>query len=131
MSERYVLCVDDEPLLLDGLERTLRESFEVVTETRPLTALTLLERKELDFVAIVSDMRMPLMDGAKFLSCAAQIAPDAARLLLSGDGDLNLALATVSAARIARILRKPCAPSELLAALEAAVAEHRPQRSGK
>jgi CheY-like chemotaxis protein len=67
-AERYVLCVDDEPLLLEGLERTLRESFEVITETKPLAALALLEKREHDFVAIVSDMRMPLMDGAKFLA---------------------------------------------------------------
>jgi len=109
--ERYVLCVDDEPLLLEGLERTLRESFEVVTETKPLAALALLERKERDFVAIISDMRMPLMDGAKFLACAAEIAPNSTRLLLTGHAELNAAIAAVNTGRVFRFLCKPCAPT--------------------
>ena len=124
MRERYVLCVDDEPLLLEGLERTLRESFEVVTETKPLAALALLERKERDFVAIVSDMRMPLMDGAKFLACAAEIAPNSTRVLLTGHAELNAAIAAVNTGRIFRFLCKPCAPNELLTALEAAAEQH-------
>jgi response regulator RpfG family c-di-GMP phosphodiesterase len=123
-KERYVLCVDDEPLLLEGLERTLRESFEVVTETKPLAALALLERKEHDFVAIVSDMRMPLMDGAKFLACAAEIAPNSTRLLLTGHAELNAAIAAVNTGRVFRFLCKPCAPTELLSALEAAAEQH-------
>jgi len=124
MRERYVLCVDDEPLLLEGLERTLRESFEVVTETKPLAALALLERKEREFVAIVSDMRMPLMDGAKFLACAAEIAPNSTRMLLTGHAELNAAIAAVNTGRIFRFLCKPCAPNELLTALEAAAEQH-------
>ena len=113
-SERYIPCVDDEPLLLEGLERTLGQSFEVVTETKPLAALALLERHEHDFVAIISDMRMPLMDGAKFLSCAAEIAPDSVRLLLTGHAELSAAIAAVNTGRIFRFLCKPCAPPELL-----------------
>jgi DNA-binding NarL/FixJ family response regulator len=123
-GERYVLCVDDEPLLLEGLGRTLRESFEVITETKPLAALALLERKEHDFVAIVSDMRMPLMDGAKFLSCAAEIAPNSTRILLTGHAELNAAIAAVNTGRVFRFLCKPCPPNELLAALEAAAEQH-------
>jgi len=124
-SERYVLCVDDEPLLLEGLERTLGQSFEVVTETKPLAALALLERREREFVAIISDMRMPLMDGAKFLSCAAEIAPDSVRILLTGHAELSAAIAAVNTGRIFRFLSKPCAPSELLGAVEAAAEQHR------
>lgn len=124
-TERYVLCVDDEPLLLEGLERTLGQSFEIVTETKPLAALGLLERHERDFVAIISDMRMPLMDGAKFLSCAAEIAPDSSRILLTGHAELSAAIAAVNTGRIFRFLTKPCAPTELLGAVEAAAEQHR------
>ena len=122
--ERYVLCVDDEPMLLEGLERTLRESFEVVTETKPLAALAILEKRERDFVAIVSDMRMPLMDGAKFLACAAELAPNSTRVLLTGHAELNAAIAAVNTGRIFRFLCKPCPPNELMTALEAAAEQH-------
>ena len=125
MSEPgYVLCVDDEPLVLEGLERTLRQTFQVVTETKPLAALALLERNEQDFVAIISDMRMPLMDGAKFLACAAEIAPNSTRVLLTGHAELNAAIAAVNTGRIFRFLCKPCAPNELLSAVQAAADQH-------
>ena len=125
MSEPgYVLCVDDEPLVLEGLERTLRQTFQVVTETKPLAALALLERNEQKFVAIISDMRMPLMDGAKFLACAAEIAPNSTRVLLTGHAELNAAIAAVNTGRIFRFLCKPCAPNELLSAVQAAADQH-------
>lgn len=124
MSQRHVLCVDDEPLVLEGLERTLRQSFEVVTETKPLAALALLEKRETDFVAVISDMRMPLMDGAKFLSCAAEIVPNSTRVLLTGHAELNAAIAAVNTGRIFRFLCKPCAPNDLLSAVEAAAEQH-------
>jgi response regulator RpfG family c-di-GMP phosphodiesterase len=124
MSQRHILCVDDEPLVLEGLERTLRQSFEVMTETKPLAALALLEKREHDFVAVVSDMRMPLMDGAKFLSCAAEIAPNSTRVLLTGHAELNAAIAAVNTGRIFRFLCKPCAPNDLLSAVEAAAEQH-------
>ena len=124
MSQRHVLCVDDEPLVLEGLERTLRQNFEVVTETKPLAALALLEKRELDFVAVISDMRMPLMDGAKFLACAAEIVPNSTRVLLTGHAELNAAIAAVNTGRIFRFLCKPCAPNDLLSAVEAAAEQH-------
>ena len=124
MSQRHVLCVDDEPLVLEGLERTLRQNFEVTTETKPLAALALLEKRELDFVAVISDMRMPLMDGAKFLSCAAEIVPNSTRVLLTGHAELNAAIAAVNTGRIFRFLCKPCAPNDLLSAVEAAAEQH-------
>jgi DNA-binding NarL/FixJ family response regulator len=122
---RPLLCVDDEPLILEGLERTLGQSFQVITRTKPLEALALLEKREHDFVAIISDMRMPLMDGARFLAKAAEIAPDATRVLLTGHAELSAAVAAVNTGRIFRFLCKPCAPSELLGAIEAAADQHR------
>jgi response regulator RpfG family c-di-GMP phosphodiesterase len=113
-----VLCVDDEPLVLEGLERTLSESFDVVTESRPLAAVELLSKNKADFDVIISDMRMPLMDGAKFLAKAAELAPESARILLTGNTELQSAIDAVNAGRIFRFLCKPCAPAELVAAVE-------------
>jgi DNA-binding NtrC family response regulator len=88
ITDRYVLCVDDEPFLLEGLERSLGQDFRVVTDTEPVAALARLEKHEHDYVAIVSDMRMPLMNGAQFLARAAEVAPNATRVLLTGHADL-------------------------------------------
>lgn len=124
-QQRYVLCVDDEPLLLEGLTRTLRESFEVVTETKPLSALSLLEKGGRKFGTIISDMRMPVMNGAKFLSCAAELAPDATRILLTGHAEISAAIDAVNTGRISRFLTKPCAPLDLIAAVNAGLEQHR------
>jgi hypothetical protein len=70
-------------------------------------------------------MRMPVMDGAKFLSCAAELAPDATRILLTGHAEFSAAIDAVNTGRISRFLTKPCAPTDLMAAVEAGMEQHR------
>ena len=88
-----VLCVDDDRTMLEILERALGERFDVVTRDRPLSALELLEKGEREFVTIVSDMEMPLMDGAAFFSYAAKLVPKSTRVLLTGRSELEAAIA--------------------------------------
>jgi CheY-like chemotaxis protein len=120
MSERpSVLCVDDEPAVLDGLRLTLRRQFEVTTAESADTALALLREGKI-FSVIISDMRMPKKDGAAFLSEARQLAPAAVRMLLTGDADISAARSAVNEGQIFRFLSKPCAPDALVAATLAA-----------
>ncbi len=121
---RRVLCVDDEPLVLQGLERTLFEHFDVTTESSPVAAVSLLER-EPAFAVILSDMRMPVMDGAALLGKARTIVPFTSRLLLTGHSEVEAAAAAVNHGQILRFLTKPCAEEVLLAAIEAGVEQHR------
>src|SRR4051794_15757499 len=81
MTDRpRILCLDDEPSVLDGLRRTLRSSYDVVTTTEPRDALALLAEKPDDpFAVIISDMRMPGMTGISVLERAQQLAPDTTR----------------------------------------------------
>lgn len=130
-DQSAVLCVDDEPLLLEGLSRTLGQNFDVVTETDPVAALSRLERGEREFAVIISDMRMPVMDGARFLARAAQIAPLSPRILLTGQADVTAAAAAVNTGRIFRFLCKPCPPPALLEAVEAGAEQYRLQRIEK
>ncbi|MEO7034692.1 MAG: HD domain-containing phosphohydrolase [Polyangiaceae bacterium] len=126
MTERpSVLCVDDDVDMLDFLRRTLRGNFEVTTEERPLAALQLLEADEQRFAAIVSDMNMPLMDGATFLSSAAKLAPKSTRVMLTAQRDLGSAIAAVNTGQVFRFLCKPCIPQEVLGTVQAAVEQHR------
>jgi CheY-like chemotaxis protein len=123
-SNRRVLCVDDEPLVLEGIERTLFEQFEVTTETNPFRALSILEAGPA-FAVVLSDMRMPELDGAALLARARGIAPLTARMLLTGQADVNSAVAAVNDGQILRFLWKPCSPDALVQALELGVEQYR------
>lgn len=119
-----VLCVDDEPNVLDGLKRQLRRKFDVETATSGAEGLSAMQTRG-PFTVVVSDMRMPQMDGSQFLSAARELAPDTVRLLLTGYADIEAAIRAVNEGSIFRFLSKPC-PAELLSsALDAAVEQHR------
>jgi response regulator RpfG family c-di-GMP phosphodiesterase len=118
-----VLCVDDEPMVLEGLERNLGEAFEIVTASSGLDGLALIAASP-PFAAIVSDMRMPQMTGAEFLAQARRLAPDATRVLLTGYADTSAAIAAINDGHIFRFLCKPCAPDVLQRHLVDAVRHH-------
>jgi CheY-like chemotaxis protein len=80
---------------------------------------------ERDIAVVISDMRMPLMDGAAFLSKARKLTPDSVRMLLTGQTDIESAIAAINEGQIFRFLAKPTPPNVLLAAVEAALEQHR------
>jgi response regulator RpfG family c-di-GMP phosphodiesterase len=118
-----VLCVDDEPNVLEGLTLNLGRRYDVETAGGGAAALELLQRDPQRSV-IVSDMRMPGMDGATFLAKARTLAPDAVRMLLTGQTDIEAAIQAVNEGQIFRFLTKPCPPPALLAAIAAGVEQH-------
>jgi CheY-like chemotaxis protein len=119
-----VLCVDDEPAVLEGLKLHLRRRCEVLLATSGEGGLEVLRRPE-PIAVVVSDMRMPGMDGVTFLRKAKQVAPDAVRMLLTGQADLATALAGVNEGQIFRFLTKPCSSQVFVAAVEAGVEQNR------
>lgn len=118
-----VLCVDDEPQVLEGLSLTLGRHYAVTTATSGKSGLELLERAE-PFHVVLSDMRMPGLDGAAFLGWVRMTTPDSVRMLLTGHADIEAAIAAVNEGQIFRFLTKPCPPTQLLSAVEAAVEQH-------
>lgn len=119
-----VLFVDDEPNVLSAIRRTLRkQEFEVVTAESPREGLEKV-RGDGPFAAVVSDMRMPDMDGAEFLSLVREINPDTVRIILSGQAELETTIAAVNNGQIFRFLTKPCAEDELTAVLDAALKQY-------
>jgi response regulator RpfG family c-di-GMP phosphodiesterase len=118
-----LLCVDDEPLVLEGLTLHLRRGFTVTTATSGAAGLELLKSKG-PFAIVMSDMRMPGMSGAEFLSKVREGWPDTVRVLLTGQSDQQSAIAAVNDGQIFRFLTKPCPPDVLLAALGAAAKQH-------
>jgi response regulator RpfG family c-di-GMP phosphodiesterase len=120
----HVLCVDDEPRVVDGLALHLRRDYQVRTANGANNALQLLKEHGAPAV-IVSDMRMPGMDGATLLKHVKHLHPETTRILLTGDPGRDVAMAAVNEGQIFRYLTKPCPPEQLRSAIEAGVAHHR------
>ncbi len=112
-----VLFVDDEPRVLKGLERMLhgrRQEWTMCFAASAEEALALLEREAFD--AMVTDLRMPGLDGVELLRSVQKQWPQTARIVLSGEMDQQAALKTVGCAH--QYLLKPCDPERLQRVLE-------------
>jgi len=119
-----VLFVDDEQRLLEGIATLLRKEYDVHVASSGDQALQKLA--ELGNVAVVvSDFRMPQMDGATFLHEVMVRAPLATRILLTGEAGVDGAKDAVNKGQIFRFLTKPCPSDQLRQALYAGVAQHR------
>ncbi len=123
MSER-ILFVDDEPNVLEGIQRTLRKHADIHTASSGADGLRLM-REAGPFALVISDMRMPIMNGVQFLSKARELAPDTVRMILTGQADLEATIASVNEGQIFRFLSKPCSPAQLLAAAEDGLKQYR------
>lgn len=119
-----ILCVDDEPMVLAALRDTLRRRFDVTVAEGGQAGLNALGADG-PFAVVVSDFMMPGMNGAEFLAFARVAAPDTVRVLLSGQATVENAIAVVNDGNIFRFLTKPCAPPDLLRALDDAVEQSR------
>lgn len=116
---KRILFVDDEPMVLGGLRnmlRSQRREWDMVFAPGPEEALAELERASFDI--IVTDMRMPGMDGNALLAIVKKRWPGMVRFILSGHTDLEALLQSVSLAH--QFLAKPCDPEVLKSALERA-----------
>jgi CheY-like chemotaxis protein len=123
MTER-VLLVDDEPLVLEGLKRQLRKKVEVELATSGREGLAVLERSG-PFAVVVSDMRMPEMNGSQFLEQVRQRSPESVRMILSGQAEIESTIAAVNLGQIFRFLTKPCSSETLIAALDSGLEQYR------
>ena len=119
-----ILCADDEPRIVDSLAVHLRRDYQVFAANGGNSALQILKEKGAPAV-IVSDMRMPGMDGATLLKHVRQLYPETTRILLTGETGRDAAIAAVNEGQIFRFLTKPCPPDQLRSAIEAGVLHHR------
>lgn len=123
MDNRRVLFVDDEVNVLSAIERTLRGQFVVETAADPLAALTALRHAD-EYPVIVSDMRMPGMNGAEFLKEVRRISPDSVRVMLTGNADQQTAIDAVNKGEVFRFLNKPTNQEVLTRTLELGLRQH-------
>jgi response regulator RpfG family c-di-GMP phosphodiesterase len=111
-----VLAVDDEPNILSALRRLLRSTgWRLLTAANAAEALALLAAEPVD--AVLSDMRMPGMDGVQLLERVSLGWPQTARLLLTGQADLGSTIDAINRGRLHRFISKPWHDDELLLTL--------------
>jgi response regulator RpfG family c-di-GMP phosphodiesterase len=119
-----VVCVDDEPHVSAGLALHLRRRYDVEIATSGPAGLELLDRLP-EAAVVISDMRMPQMNGAEFLAKALAAHPNTTRILLTGYSEVDAAIQAVNYGQVFRFLVKPCPPPELLRTVDAAAELHR------
>lgn len=119
-----ILMVDDESSVLAGYQRIFHNEFEVETAAGGLAALRALETTG-PYAVVVSDMRMPGMDGANLLARIKLLAPETVRIMLTGNSDIQSAVSAVNEGNIFRFLTKPCDKEALEKALTAGLEQYR------
>jgi len=112
-----ILLVDDEPNILQSYRRGLRKEWNVVTALSGEEGLQSIENQG-PFSVIVSDFNMPRMDGIKFLAKSMENAPGSVRIMLTGQGDFQIATRAVNEGNIFRFITKPCTLEQLDNALK-------------
>ena len=111
MDKYNILLVDDEADNLALLYRTLRGSYNLEKSTSPLQALEMIKDKH--FELVISDHKMPEMDGVEFLKRVQLSSPSTMRILLTAYSDANILIDAINYAKIYRYVKKPFNPDEL------------------
>jgi DNA-binding NtrC family response regulator len=128
MHTTTVLIVDDDPKLLGGLSRLLsKRLFIVLTAENAETALEMLETNDVDVV--VSDECMPGLPGTRFLAQVAELYPNIARILMTGNPTPVNCVRAIGPGSVYRFLVKPFDPEYLVRVVEQAVRDLDPVRA--
>lgn len=125
MSDR-ILLVDDEPFILSGYKRGLGKHYTVDTATGGADAIEMFEQLVPDpYAVVVSDMRMPEMDGVELLNRLAKSHPETIRIMLTGNSDQQTAIDAVNHGHVYKFLTKPCSADDLKKTLDEALSQYR------
>ena len=125
-----ILIVDDEPDALQGYQRLLHSHFKVATAVGGSAGLLHLKQFG-PFAVVVSDKRMPQMDGVQFLQQVKTIAPDTVRVILTGQCDMQTAIEAINEGSVFRFLSKPCSKDTLVKALHDSLRQYQLVRAEK
>ena len=120
MEQPKILFVDDEENILNALQRLLRkENFQILTTTSYAEALEWVKKES--FSVVVSDQKMPGMQGTDLLEKIRDIAPDCVRIILTGYADIQSAIEAINKGAVYRFISKPWNDDELKLALRQAL----------
>ena len=123
MTEK-ILFVDDETNVLESIARQLRKRFTLSTALSGQEALRIMKEQG-PFAVIISDMRMPGMDGVQLLERVKELYPDTVRMMLTGNADQGTAIEAVNKGQIFKFLNKPSSTAVLVPAIALAQRQYR------
>lgn len=121
---KKILFVDDEINVLHGYRRNLRSLFDVHIANSGSEALKIIAEQG-DFAVIISDYRMPEMDGIELLHKVKEISPDTIRIILTGFADMQIAIEAINEGNIFRFLTKPLPTDKLINSINDALEQYR------
>lgn len=122
-KDRKVLFVDDEQNILDTYRASLRKRFAVDTALGPVEGLEKVKGPG-TYAVVVSDLKMPDMDGITFLAKVQEASPDTVRVMLTGHADLASAISAVNQGSVFRFLTKPSPIDEMVRTLDIALKQY-------
>jgi ActR/RegA family two-component response regulator len=114
-----VLFVDDDVALLKSIQRNLCFDYDLSIAESGQHGLELINGQK-PYSVIVTDMRMPIMDGIRFINEARKITPDSIFLMLTGNQDIDTSIKAVNQGQVFRFLTKPCETEDIKTAIEIA-----------
>jgi CheY-like chemotaxis protein len=122
--DEAILLVDDEPAVLTGYQRSLGRRFQLETVASGAAGLERIDSGHV-YAVVVSDMRMPQMNGIEFLEKVRARVPNTVRIMLTGNADMDTAIRAVNHGNVFRFLTKPCSQDLLAQSLNAALEQRR------
>jgi response regulator RpfG family c-di-GMP phosphodiesterase len=120
-----VLVIDDDANLLSAMRRQFRGKIDIHTAQGGEEALAKVRARKCTPAVVICDMRMAGMNGVQTLAAMREAAPEATRLMLTGNADLKTAVDAINAGHVFRFLTKPCEEAALGAAIDDALDQHR------
>lgn len=118
-----ILMVDDERNILDAYSRNLNDEFEVLLADSGAAALELFN-KEKPFQVIVSDFKMPKMNGVELLERVRNLSPETIQIMLTGQAEMEAVINLINKGKIFRFLTKPCSTEDLIFTIKEAIRQY-------
>jgi response regulator RpfG family c-di-GMP phosphodiesterase len=120
---KKIILVDDEKNILEAYRRNLVEEFDIITADSGDGAIEII-RKEPRIPVIVTDYKMPGMNGVELLERVREISPDTVQIMLTGQAEMNAIISLINKGRIFRFLTKPCSSEDLISNINDALRQH-------
>ena len=120
---KKILLVDDEKNILEAYMRNMTGEFEVLTAESGEAALEIF-KKGIQVPVIVSDYKMPQMNGVELLEKVKEISPETVQIMLTGQAEMNAVINLINKTKIFRFLTKPCSHDDLISHIKDGLRQH-------